>query len=237
MQREYHRWGSPSLGRDMEMLVFGHAGAAVLAFPTSRGRFYEYEDFGMVGALAHHLDQGWIQLYCVDGIDTESWYNYGIAPHHRAMRHNQYERYLIDEVVPFMRSRTPSNFLATTGCSFGAYHAVNLAFKNPTTFNRVLAISGQYDLNFLLHGDMPQECYFNSPMSYLPNLGDDSYLAPLRNHLQIILCVGGWNDICRAGTEAFAAVLRAKEVPHQFDVWEQAWHDWPWWRQMTTKHI
>jgi esterase/lipase superfamily enzyme len=55
MQREYQRWTSAALGRDMEMLVFGHASAPVLVFPTSMGRFYEHEDFGMVSALSAHL--------------------------------------------------------------------------------------------------------------------------------------------------------------------------------------
>jgi len=40
MHRAYHRWHSPSLGRDMELLVYGHAGARVLVFPTSQGRFF-----------------------------------------------------------------------------------------------------------------------------------------------------------------------------------------------------
>ncbi len=31
----------------MELLVFGHAGLPVLVFPTSGGRFYEFEDQGM----------------------------------------------------------------------------------------------------------------------------------------------------------------------------------------------
>jgi len=74
MHREHRRWFSPSLQRDMQLLVFGHAGARVLVFPTSMGRFYEWEDRGMIGALAHHLDQGWLQLYCVDSVDGESWY-------------------------------------------------------------------------------------------------------------------------------------------------------------------
>src|SRR5438477_6240930 len=94
-----------ALGRDMEMLVFGHAGAPVLVFPTSMGRFYEYEDFGMVGALSDHLEQGWLQLFCVDSVDGESWYNRGIPPHDCALRHNQYERYVIGDVVPFIRTR------------------------------------------------------------------------------------------------------------------------------------
>ncbi len=74
MKREYHRWHSPSLGRDMELLIFGHAGARVLVFPTSQGRFYEWEDRGMTSALGEHLERGWIQLCCVDSVDAESWY-------------------------------------------------------------------------------------------------------------------------------------------------------------------
>ena len=53
MNREYHRWYSPSLQRDMELLVFGHAGARVLIFPTSQGRFFQWEDTGMVAALGN----------------------------------------------------------------------------------------------------------------------------------------------------------------------------------------
>jgi len=237
MRRDFHRWFSPSLGRDMELLVFGHAGAPVLAFPTSMGRFYEYEDFGMVGALSEHLERGWVQLFCPDSIDGESWYNRSIPPHDRALRHNQYERYLLDEVVPLIRQVNSNGFLMTTGASFGAYHAANLAFKHPDLFSRVVALSGQYDLAFLLRGYMDEDCYFNSPMTYLPNLADEHYLGAMRDHLQIILCAGGWSDICHQGTIDLSAVLRTKGIPHTLDIWDQAWHDWPWWRQMTQKHI
>ncbi|MGO8070719.1 esterase, partial [Rhizobium leguminosarum] len=40
------------LHRDMEMLVFGHAGAKVLVFPKRDGRFFEYEQLGLVASLA-----------------------------------------------------------------------------------------------------------------------------------------------------------------------------------------
>ena len=36
----------------MEMLWFGHAGKPMIWFPTSAGRFYQNEDFGLVGAVA-----------------------------------------------------------------------------------------------------------------------------------------------------------------------------------------
>ncbi len=32
MNREYHKWYSPSLGRDMELLLYGHGGTPMLVF-------------------------------------------------------------------------------------------------------------------------------------------------------------------------------------------------------------
>src|SRR5579872_1928156 len=104
----------------MEMLVFGHGGAPVLVFPTSMGRFYQWEDFGMVETLSHHLDQGWVQLFCVDSVDAESWYNRAVPGAMRGARHVQYERYLLDEVLPFMRRHNHTAYLIATGCRFGA---------------------------------------------------------------------------------------------------------------------
>src|SRR5215211_691478 len=100
MNREYHNWHSPSLNRDMELLVFGHAGARVLVFPTSKGKFYEWEDRGMMYTLGEHLHNGWLQLYCVDSVDEESWYCGWCEPGGRAYRHVQYDNYLYNEVLP-----------------------------------------------------------------------------------------------------------------------------------------
>ena len=55
MNREYHKWWSSRLGRDMELLVFGHSGVKASVFPTSQGRFYEFEDRGMINALRHKM--------------------------------------------------------------------------------------------------------------------------------------------------------------------------------------
>ena len=75
MYREYGRWFSPSLGRDMEFLWFGKFGRPVMLFPTSGGRFFENEDFKLTDSLADKVDRGEIQLVCVDSVDFESWYN------------------------------------------------------------------------------------------------------------------------------------------------------------------
>ncbi len=238
MNREYCHWESPALGRPMELLVFGHGGAPVLVFPTSMGRFYQWEDFGMVQSLSHHLEQGWIQLFCVDGVDSESWYNHALPVAARGARHNQYERYLLDEVAPFIKERNQTPYLIAAGCSFGAYHAANLAFKHPGLVNRCIAISGAYDLHFLLDGQYDDSCYFNSPVDYLPNLSDAHYLRLYSPEgMSMVLVAGGPTDICNDGTRRLADILAAKQIPHTLDVWGPAWHDWPWWQQMIVKHI
>ena len=152
MRREYHRWRSPSLGRDMELLVFGHAGARLLIFPTSMGRFFEWEDRGMIGALAIGLERGWLQLWCVDSVDADSWYAKWKHPHDRAQHHAAYDAYLRDEVLPLTRHRNDNPFLIATGASFGAYHAMTFGLRYPEQVGRVVGLSGLYDIREMTGG-------------------------------------------------------------------------------------
>ena len=155
MNREHHRWYSPRLNRDMELLVFGHAGARMLVFPTSMGRYYEYEDRGMVANLGDMIERGDLQLYCIDSVDGESFYNGWAHPGGRIHRHIQYEEYILNEVLPLSRQKNPNPFMISHGCSFGAYHAVNIAFRHPHLFGRVLALSGKYDTVSYTHLTLP----------------------------------------------------------------------------------
>src|SRR5437660_9911487 len=91
MQRDYVREYSPSLGRDMELLHFGHAGRPLLVFPTSMGRYYQGEPFGLVGALNDFIESGPGQLICVDSCDGASAYGRRRPPPARA-RTNLRER-------------------------------------------------------------------------------------------------------------------------------------------------
>ena len=88
----------------MELKVYGHAGKPILVFPTQGGRFYEYEDFGMVEACRPVHRRRQIQLFTVDSIDDQSWVNWGAHPADRARRHEDYDRYIVQEVAPFIRS-------------------------------------------------------------------------------------------------------------------------------------
>src|ERR1700761_8873909 len=153
MPREEHvRWYSERMGRDMEVLVHGHAGAPVIVCPSSWGHYYEWKDFLMVDTLADKLDAGYIQLYGIDSHCAESWYNDRIHPYERVRRHNLWEEYVLRELVPFIRSRNSTDYLITAGVSFGAYLAANFAFKHPELVRKTVGISGSYRINRLLDG-------------------------------------------------------------------------------------
>ena len=236
MNREYHRWYSPRLGREMQLLVFGHAGMPVLVFPTSQGRFLEYEDRGMIAATRWRYESGAIQAYCVDSVDSESWYNRRVHPRHRVERHMAYEAYLLDEVLPLIRVKNSSGELGVTGCSFGAYHAVNLAFRHPDLVRSVVSMSGAFDIQSFLDGYYDDDCYFQCPAHFLPNMNDPWYLDRYRG-MRIVLAAGE-HDICLGETRRLSGILHGKGVPHSLDVWgEGAVHDWPLWQRMAQKYF
>lgn len=121
MNREYLSWYSQRLHRDMEMLVFGHAGAKVLVFPTREGRFFEYEQLGLVGSLADKLEAGHLQLCCIEGMAAETFYAFHHHPAERIRRHGAFEDYILHEVLPLMAAKNSHDCTIVHGCSLGAF--------------------------------------------------------------------------------------------------------------------
>ena len=235
MNREYHVWYSEHLHRPMELLVFGHAGARVIAYPTSMGRFYEWEDFGMVDALRRHLENGWIQLYCVDSVDHESWYNKSAHPSVRILRHLQYERYIIEEVVPFSQHKNDNAFLIGTGASFGAFHTMSIGLRYPLLFDRLLGMSGLYDAKAWMDGYYDDNLYFVNPVDFIANAHDPAHLEQLR-HPDLIIAIGR-EDAAYENNRYFSQLLWDKGIWHAFRVWDGWAHDWPYWREMILWYI
>jgi esterase/lipase superfamily enzyme len=235
MRREYHRWWSSSLHRDMELLEFGHAGARVVAFPTSRGRFYEWENNGVVGALAHLIENGWLHLVCVDTVDEESWYAYHVHPGARAWRHEQYTGYLVNEVLPWARRRNGHPFTILTGASFGAFHALSMALRYPDQVNRVLSMSGLTDIKMFLGGYHNETVYLQNPVDFIPNEHDGWRLDRLREQ-DIILAVGRDDRLLHQNRE-LSGKLWGKGIGNALREWDGFAHDWPTWYEMVRMYI
>jgi len=236
MHREYHKWFSPRLGRDMEMLVFGHDGLPAVVFPTSCGRFFEFEDRGMVNAIAGEIEAGRIQLFCVDSVDAESWYNRNVGPRWRIARHVQYEDYVMQEVLPLVRQKNGNPLLGAVGCSFGGFHAANISLRHPDVFTGFLSMSGAFDLSSFLGGYHDEDVYFNQPTQYLPNMNDSWHMERYWRNSYVLAT--GEHDQCWSQNERLAGIMRGKGIPVRLDVWgDSTGHDWPWWHRMIQTYL
>ena len=239
MQREERGWFSGNLGHDMELIVYGHAGQPLICFPSQDGRVRDWEGFGMVDCVGDLIDAGKLLMIAVDGIDWQSWTNKGAPVDARARRHNDYLRYITEEVVPFARVESGRESVWGTGCSMGAFHAANTFFKRPDLFDGVIAMSGLYQPRLFVGEYSDDDVYFNSPLYYLPQLSDPWHIEHYRR-ARIIFCVGqgAWEDEAVADTRELQEVLHRKGVPATFDYWgHEVEHHWYWWKQMLRHHL
>jgi esterase/lipase superfamily enzyme len=141
-----------------------------------------------------------------------------------------------------MLSHGPPAPLVAHGCSIGGYHAVNLAFRNPHLFQRVLALSGRYDLTRpmgsfgdLFDGYYDADVYFHTPNHYIPNLSDPMILERLRR-MKITFIIGAQDPFYLSNWELSQALL-SKGVSNQLVVWAHEAHSARYWRLMVREHL
>ena len=221
----------------MELLVFGNGGTPVLFFPTRTARFFDYENWKVLDAISEKINKGLLKVYCVDSNDLESFYCSCSHPSQRIIRHMHYEQYIAQEVVPLMKHKNPNNLAISAGCSLGAYHAVNIAFRYPNLFGKVVGMSGRYDLTLqaesfpdLFNGYHDENVYFNMPTQYIPNLNDLRIINALKK-LQIVLAVGK-DDPFLANNQFLHDQLLRKGISNTLHIWEGAAHRPRFWQQM-----
>jgi esterase/lipase superfamily enzyme len=236
-------WEVPGWIGTGRVIAYGHYGRPLLVFPSDAGRCTDFEDRGMIDAVAGLVDAGRVKLYCVDSFDASSWRDDSLSLEERARRHGGYEDWIVDQVVPRIHDDckgTPEIML--TGCSFGAYHAANFALRRADLFPLAICMSGVYDVA-VLGGDWERgdAVYFNNPMDYMANAGGD-HLDWLRGRVSLVLVCGQgmWEDTTGAldSTRRFAGVLADKGVRHELDLWgHDVPHDWPSWRAQLAHHL
>ncbi len=242
MNREYQQWYSPNLSKRMELLVFGYTGRPILFFPTRTARFYDYENWNVIQSLEAKINSGLLQVYCVDSLDAESFYCKDIHPAQRILRHMQYEKYILEEVLPLIKYKNLNPSLVVAGCSLGGYHAVNIALRHPHLFSKAVGMSSRYDLTIesegfsdLFEGYRDENIYFHTPTLFIPNLTDENILNDIRK-LEIIFAVGK-EDPFLPNNEFLSECLWSKGIANQLYIWEGEAHRSRYWRQMVPYYL
>lgn len=225
------KWYSPSLGLDTEMLIIGHAGYPIIIFPTTKGTYHENRDFKMMEMVRWMVEQGKIRFYCPSSVDKYSWYNKTVHPAERAKNHNYYDSFILREVVESITFHHGYHRVCVAGPSFGAFHALNFAFRHPDRVSHLIAMSGNYDISTFMDGYYNDDVYFNNPVDFMPG----------NNHHDLwrmnIVLGAGEHDICLEGTIRMSEILRRKHIKHWLDIRHKATHDWPLWRQMLPDYL
>jgi esterase/lipase superfamily enzyme len=239
MQKEITSWYSPALGQEMPIATYGHYGFALLLVPTAAADFLEYERFQMMDALAPYINEGKVKVFSINSINNQSWLNKQMEGAHKAIRHNQWNEYVFNEVVPFIKNSTSANTpIIVSGASFGSLHSMNLFLKRPDLFSGVICMSGVYNLMEYTDGYYDEQVYFNSPAHYLPNLNDPWYLDNIRRSRHIHLFSGEGPYEAPNAAREFAGVLYNKGIWYELDIWGPEWrHDWPTWRAVLPHYM
>lgn len=235
MKEQHVRWYSTHLSRDFEMITFGDAGYPVIVFPASLGRHHQVRDFKLLDSAAHLVKEGKLKIYCPDGIDGESWYNKTISPADRVRAHMAYEQTILNDVVSRALKETGQTRVAVAGPGFGGYHAMNFALRHPDRVGYCICLGGSFDIRSFLDDHYDEDCYFNNPVEFLPNLNDAWFLGHVRR-MGIILGTGD-RDGCRERNHEFSRLLTAKGVPHFLDDRKWCGHDWSHWREMFAHYL
>ncbi len=228
-------WYSHRVGRQMQVRWFGHGGARLLVFPTTMGDHNEWPNRSMPDVLRDHIEQGWLTLFCLDSNHDASWYNKQISPHERARRHLQYDSYIREELLPFTAYQVGQSFLIAAGASFGGYHAMSFALRNPTLVNRVIGMSGMYDIGGMVDGSRDELVYRCNPHAFIPNEWDHERILAMQR-MDIILAIGEGDPMCMENRE-FSAILWKKGIGNALRIWDGFAHDWPWWERMIVRYV
>ncbi len=231
MEENHIKYYSHHLGKEIDLLVFGNWGYPILLFPTTLGRYYQAKDMGLINAIEGLVNTGRFKVYCIDSIDSESWYAKHLEPQFRILNHVQYDHFISSELVPFIKKECNVDKIGVSGCSFGGFHAINFGFKHPDLVAYIISMSGAFDIKIFMDGYYDDNVYFNNPIDFIKN-GEGWRFR----HMKIVLGTSEW-DICLESNLKLSDILNKQGIDHWLDIrgWEK--HDWPLWNNMFPDYL
>ncbi len=225
MRREATVINSKHLGKDINVSIFGHFGLSLILFPTLGDSCLENETEGLIESVENYIKNGRIKIYSVDSVNGESWLaGDEVTAEQKSKRHYEYNNFIIEELLPFIYNSCGSAVpILTAGCAHGAFHAANTFFRRPDLLIGTLAIDGLYNIQEYSKNYFDENCYFNSPVHYLPNLNDNYWLSNLRSRHHVYLASGSGPGEHPGCATKLGEILNDKNIPHMVDIWGNEW--------------
>ena len=245
MERVQVELDAPGFDRAGTVIRYGHWGRPVLVFPSEQGRAWDYENNGMVDAVRDLIEAGRVKLYCVDSFDAATWSDNWVPLEERAQRHGGVRAWVTGQVVRWIGRGQPRRERTwwSTGCSMGAYHALQLRPRGTRTSSRSRSASpatttprsgtrGASAARRRTSRTRPTTC----PISAVTTstgcaVGCTSYSPWARD-------LGRPTRPSLPEARRMAGLLAERGISHDLDVWgHDAAHDWGWWRRQLALHL
>ena len=235
MEAKIKKWRSPSLGKDMELAVYGESGTPVIGIPTRGATCKQWQEYGMIDSISYQLENEFNQLFVLSSIDNEALLNENSSPEQRVIRQQQFESYIVDEVVPYIKDQNSIEFIMIAGVDFGGYHAITTALKYPELFGKSIGISGIYDIRPYMDDYYDDDVYYSNPTDFVPNLNQKSLLEKVQD---IDFRLVSYEEDKRMDEAVrMDKVMRMKFLDHDLDIWSERGDEWDLWPQMLKTHI
>ena len=112
----------------------------------------------------------------------EFWYSYSAHPGYRAYRHNQFDRYIIEEVVPFIHVSHAATLMWRPWDAALARPPPAGTFRHPDQISKVQMLHVVFDITDIIIGYYDDNVYFNNPKDYLPRAQRSLYAGSSPTH-------------------------------------------------------
>jgi esterase/lipase superfamily enzyme len=228
---------SQNLERETKLTIFGSYGFILLAFPLVGDEYDEQVDSRFVEGVSDYIKNGIFRIVYVPTIENRIWKNADKSLEERSGLHFKYNSFLVDEVLPkiFRMAGSPTPII-TFGCGESGYFAGNSFFRHPDLFYGTILIDAFFDIRRLCGDYFDTNCYFNSPLDFLPKLEEEYWLIHLRTRKHIYLCVDEKDDFSASQATQLSQILNNKSIKHtfekynissenKFDIWSHIFFD------------
>ena len=184
MQREYIKKYSTVLKRDMEMLRHGFYGKPLIMLGTSKSKFYDIENNGVLDILENRINAGEFQIFSLQSTDEEHLYSSNFIS--KIKKYDlllDFYEYITKEVFSFIRDEIKSHEKKTIiGFSLGGFHALNIGLRYSEDVAKVITLGGAAAVGNYIHDPIStiKTCYENN-ISILPTLKEIKFILTCGN--------------------------------------------------------